>query len=223
MKFVYSCFILVFITQASTDILITSDGPVVGWANSEYTAYLMKPGSSAVPRQIGQGYSQLSLSLCEDTDTEPVLLVAAKSYSDWHFRVESYTPVGLELLIQQELDPDDFTPPVYCTESYLPALSRYISTAAQRLAVINLNTAYTDIQDERYITACSVSPWSSTLIDPADTTNWITARASYLYQVTNFVFSESISPILLQTGATYSLMGFAEFDVSTVFFNLRRV
>ena len=173
MRSVYLCFLLVPVVLASTDILVTPQGPVVGWTDSENNAYLLNPSTHSVPEQIGQVYDRLQLSFCEDADTEPVILVAFGSWFYWYAQVNTYSASNFSLITQQELSHEDFAPPEYCTVLALPVLPRYINSSEQRIALIDLQTGCTDVQDHRYLTVCSVDPWSSCLISPVDTSNWI--------------------------------------------------
>ncbi|MCK5842457.1 MAG: hypothetical protein KAH31_09835, partial [Candidatus Sabulitectum sp.] len=179
-------------------------------------AYLMNPSTPSVPEQIGQGYDRLQLSFCEDADTEPVILVAFESWFYWYAQVNTYSASNFSLITQQELSHEDFAPPEYCTVLAMPVLPRYIGSSEQKIALIDLMTGYTDVQDHRYLTVCSVDPWSSSLISPADTSNWIETSTSFS-RFTSLMAGGSFSPFALQTGKTYAPMGPTSFSVNSVF------
>lgn len=216
MRSVYLCFLLVAVVLGSTDILVTPQGPVVGWTDSENNAYLMNPSTRSVPEQIGEGYDRLQLSFCEDADTEPVILAAFGSWFYWYAHVNTYSAWDFSLITQQELSHEDFSPPEYCTVLALPVLPRYIGSSEQRIALIDLQTGYTDVQDHRYLTVCSVDPWSSSLFSPADTSNWI-ETSTHSSRFTSLMAGGSFSPFALQTGKTYAPMGPTSFSVNSVF------
>ncbi len=216
MKYLYICFILVSAIQASTDILTTADGPVVGWTDSENNAYLMNPSTHSVPEQIGQGYDRLQLSFCEDAGTDPVVLVAFGSWFYWYAQVNTYSVSDFSLIAQQELSHEDFFPPEFCTVLALPVLPRYIGSSDQRIALIELLTGYTDVQNHRYLTVCSVDPWSSTVINTADTSNWIETSTSFS-RFTSLMAGGSFPPFVLQTGKTWAPMNPSSFCVNSVF------
>ncbi len=216
MRYVYFCFLLVPVALASTDILITPQGPVVGWTDSQNIAYLMNPSTHSVPEQIGQGYQRLSLSMCTDSDTDPVLLAAFGSWFYWYAQVNTYSVSDLSLITQQQLSHEDFAPPEYCTVLALPVLPRYITSSDQKIVLIELLTGYTDVQDHRYLAVCSVDPWSSSLINPADTSNWIETSTSFS-RFTSLMAGGSFSPFALQTGKTWAPMNPSSFCVNSVF------
>ncbi|MCK5036966.1 MAG: T9SS type A sorting domain-containing protein [Candidatus Sabulitectum sp.] len=216
MRSVYLCFLLVPVVLASTDILVTPQGPVVGWTDSENNAYLLNPSTHSVPEQIGQVYDRLQLSFCEDADTEPVILVAFGSWFYWYAQVNTYSASNFSLITQQELSHEDFAPPEYCTVLALPVLPRYINSSEQRIALIDLQTGCTDVQDHRYLTVCSVDPWSSCLISPVDTSNWI-ETSTHSSRFTSLMAGGSFSPFALQTGKTCAPMGPTSFSVNSVF------
>ncbi len=218
MRSVYLCFLLVPVVLASTDILVTPQGPVVGWTDSENKAYLLDPSAHSVPELIGQGYDRLQLSFCEDADTEPVVLVAFGSWFYWYAQVNTYSVWDFSLITQQELSHDDFAPPIYCTVLALPVLPRYITFSDQRIVLIDLLTGYTDVQDHRFLTVCSVDPWSSSLISPADTSNWIETSTS-MSRFTSLMAGGSFSPFVLQTGVTWAPMNPNSYCVNSVFLN----
>ncbi|MEA3267328.1 MAG: T9SS type A sorting domain-containing protein, partial [Candidatus Fermentibacteria bacterium] len=100
----------------------------------------------------------------------------------------------------------------------LPVLPRYITSAEQKMVLIDLFTGYTDVQDHRYLTVCSVDPWSSSLISPADTSNWIETSTSSS-RFTSLMAGGSFSPFALQTGETWEPMNPSSFSVNSVFLN----
>lgn len=161
----------------NVDILIPEAGqvPIVTWSHNG-TPQLMYCQEPQQPVILEGSSQDIFLSLHEGSDSDPVLLAVSgdRQYFNFSTEFEVLDLPGLTSSASRSLTSDDLDPPVYCSWHALPILPRYADCMEDRRMVMVMNTGYADnpVQDETWMTTVSVNPWSSSVVNTADTTGW---------------------------------------------------
>ncbi len=169
--------LIVGVALGNVDILIPESGqvPVVGWTHTS-TPLLMYCEEPAQPVVAGCTSPCISISLHEGSDSDPVLLAVSGEQDFWNFSATFmvFDLPGLSVTANRQLASDEIDPPVYCSWFSLPILPRYADCQENRRMFLVMNTGYTDsyVQDETWMTTVSIDPWSSSVVNTADTTHW---------------------------------------------------
>jgi hypothetical protein len=190
-----SCMLIALIlatSRGNVDILIPETGqvPIVGWTDNS-RAYLMYCEEPHQPVSLSNSCQSISLSLHETPDSDPVLLTISGEDVGWnsstYFNV--FNLPGLTAAASRELFADEFFPPSYCSWYSLPVLPRYVSDEENRKMFLVMNTGSTDRLDPdvTWMTTVSLDPWSSSVVNTADTTTW---------QLGNFAESSGLSELI---------------------------
>lgn len=213
--------LIVGISLGNVDILIPESGqvPVVGWTDDS-TPWLMYCQEPSQPVGVGNSCGSLFLSMHTESDSEPVLLVTSGN-QDWNISTHfnAFSLPGLSLTGSRELDSSELIPPEYCAWYALPVLPRYAVCGEDRTMFIVMNTGYTDgsVQDQTWMTMVPVNPWSTTLVNPADTSSWQLGDFATASCLSALIPHGSLPMFCVGSDHWYPPMGPAYFGITSMY------